>query len=327
MAGIDLIDGLLESLARADGPAAGLAELVVSHVLGLPINSLVDADELTAGIMLALRSDGSAAIVDRHILPVVEAERARAGESGEKLGDLVPDDVIEAIEKRTKRPVALPDGFGRDIVRPAFVTGLVTGVLQDTLEAFVAKLPIPGGGGGRRSDKAHSDKPRSGKRRGLLGGLGRAVQENTRRTTAEFARQSAGKMRGVVEQRLRTPENRRELEAMRRRAIDAVLALPIAELHALADDPGPSEIAQWALRVLEHNAARPEVEAAIQMHVGAVLEREGERTVSQMLTEQGLLESVRAGALDRVRAEIVKLASSAGLREWLEGWVSGQALE
>lgn len=300
------------------GPAANLAELVVEHALAVRLDSWLDAEQLAATILVALRSAGGAILVERQILPALAAERERAADSGERLGDLVPETVVEAIEDRAKRPAQLPDGWGRGIVDPKFVNRLLTGVLQDTLEAFTSKLPLGGSGSllkGRRQRPGKSGG-------GLLGGIGKMMQQNIKRTTADFAKQSAGKMRGLVEQRLRTPESRDELKAMRKRAIDAVLSLQVSELIALSDDPGPEEITRLALSVLEHNAQRPEVETAIHLHLTGIVERSAEQTGAELLADFDLYDQVRGDAVDRVRSEITAVAETTEFASWLTTWVS-----
>ncbi len=296
---------------KAAGPAVALAELIVDHALNLPLSRLLEPEAVAAQVVRALGSAGLREDLDGHAVPAAELERARVTRTGERVGDLVPEAVRAEIEARLGRPVKLPERLGEGLVDPGFIKELVAGVLTDTLQAFLERLPMGGGVG-------ILGKGGGGGRGGIFGGIGRKVSGNVQRTLSEVARQGAERMKETVTQRLRRPESQEALAAMRHRAVERVMALTLAEVHALGDDPGPAVLARWAEATLRHNAARPELQEALAEHLEAALKRAGKETARHWLETHDLLEAVRAEAIARVAREVRALARGEALKGWLE---------
>ncbi|MBT6176749.1 MAG: hypothetical protein HOI23_05840 [Deltaproteobacteria bacterium] len=325
-----LHDAILEQLQDTEptGPAGQLVDLAYDHLVALKVGELVDFDAVADDILDVMAGDGPGILLDRHAETFLEFERARVTETGETLGDAVPQVIVDGIEERMNRRMTLPKGFGRDIVDPAFIRNLVTGSLTETLENFLTKLPIIGGNDDKSSGSSSGSGglfgsiARKGAKRlqdagSALSGIGAGLQETLKGQARDFAAQSADRLKQGIVDGFNSKDSRGALKAMRKRALDAVLNLKQSDIHVMLDDPNLETQILWAKEFLKHNLARPEIRAALKEQIVAGLKRDEDRTIADILKDAGLDKI----AQERVRAhflpQVGQLASSSAFGDWL----------
>lgn len=325
-----LHDSILKQLQDSEptGAAGQLVDLAYDHLVALKVGELIDFDAVAEDILDVLAGDGPGILLDRHAQAFLDFERARVTETGETLGAALPQAIVDGIEDRMNRRMALPKGFGRDIVDPAFIRGLVTGSLTETLENFLTKLPIiggnedktganSGGGGGLLGSIARKGAKRLQDAGSALSGIGAGLQETLKGQARDFAAQSADRLKQGIVDGFNSKESRGALKAMRKRALDAVLNLKQSDLHIMLDDPDLETQLIWAKEFLKHNMARQEIRAALKEQIVAGLTRDEDRTIGEILKDAGLDQI----AQERVRAHILpqvgQLAGSSEFSTWL----------
>lgn len=325
-----LCNAILEQLqdSQATGPAGQLIDLAYDHLVALKVGELIDFDAVADDILDVLAGDGPGILLDRHAEPFLEFERARVTDTGESLGDALPQAIVDGIEDRMNRRMALPKGFGRDIVDPAFIRNLVTGSLTETLENFLTKLPIIGGnddkstGGSGSSGGLLGSIARKGAKRlqdagSALSGIGAGLQETLKGQARDFAAQSADRLKQGIVDGFTSKDSRGALKAMRKRALDAVLNLKQSDLHIMLDDPDLATQILWAKEFLKHNLARPEIRAALKEQIVAGLKRDENRTMGEILKDAGLDQIAQERVRSHLLPQVGQLASSSEFGDWL----------
>ena len=115
-------------------------------------------------------------------------------------------------------------------------------------------------------------------------------QESLKAQARDFAAQSADRLKQGIVDGFNSKESRGALQAMRKRALDAVLNLKQADIHTMLDDPDLETQIQWAKDFLSHNLARQEIYDALKEQIVAALEREKDRTLEEVIKDAGLEE-------------------------------------
>ncbi len=323
-----LVERLIQSLSEAgsDDFSAQLVTLVVDDLLELRVGDLVEPGAVADQLITALGSPGLNLMGERHLIPLVDHERGRVSASAETLRGMVPKAVVTGIEERMRRPTNLPDGFGTDIVDPAFVRQLIAASLGETLEAFLAKLPFGGGAkdgeGSLLGTIARKGASRFKSAGTALSSIGSGVQEGLKRQAKEFAQQSADRLKQGVVERFNSPENKAALQQMRRRALDSVLNTQLSDLYALVDDPGTERLLEWGNLTLQHNLDRPEVQQAIREQIELAFVREQERSAKAMLEEFDVYGMIRTHLIAIASTRAREFVQTKAFETWLSQLVS-----
>lgn len=321
-----IIEQLLSD--KPTGATGQLVDLAYNHLTELTVGDILDFDAVADDILRVLSSDGPDALLERHAEPFLDFERNRVTETGETLGDAVPQSVIDGIEDRMNRRMTLPKGFGRDIVDPAFIRNLVTGSLTETLENFLTRLPIfggnetksPGGGssGGLLGNIARKGAKRLQDAGSALSGIGAGLQETLKGQARDFAAQSADRLKQGIVDGFNSKESRGALKTMRKRALNAVLNLKQSDIHTMLDDPDLATQIQWAQKFLKHNLARPEIHAALKEQIIAALKRDENQTLAEILKDAGLDKI----AQERIRAHFIPQVNGFVGTPSFENWLN-----
>ena len=314
-----------------NGHLAKLIELVVDEALSQPIGLLIDADEIAETILSMLASEGTTKTINAHAAVIVDTERKRVEASQETLRSYLPQEVIDGIADRMNRRMKLPKSFGRNIVDAAFIRQLITGALTEILEAFLTKLPFgggaPTGGGGASSGGLLGNLARKGANRlkdagSALSGIGAGLQETLTQQAREFAAQQADRLKQGIVDRFKAAESSDALEAMRMRALDAVLDLQLIDIHRLTDDPGLETSLAWGSAILHHNLERPEIRAAVKSQIVDAIGRDASLSMADWLSAHDGLEQVRAQLIQKGISETGRFIETPQFSDWLTNMLS-----
>lgn len=287
-----------------------LAELAVDELLARPLPELVSRDELMEALDAALAPELTTAVIGRYLRPAAARERQRGAESGERVGAIVPAALTPKILDVARAPFPLNPDIIEDFVDQGAVRTMLGAVVREAIVGFVGRSKMAGLGG------AASLVGSIGK--GLLGGMGRGIEQQLERAVSDFIDQSMARLtRKVVE--LAVSERGQALQGEMRadlaaRALKSRLSLYYEELAKLPDEQ------IWALvpPILAHNVAREPLRGAIEKEIDLALTAEAGRPAQELLQELGALERSRALAVEALTRALAQVVGGEAFGRWLE---------
>jgi hypothetical protein len=321
---------LLERLRdpSPDGASARLAGLLVEDALGRTVRELVDVRVTVAALRDALRAFTSSDAAEvRVIMALSEGEKLLESEK-RPLGA-----VISAALKTGARDLAAVHATPpRDVVAKLLdrepVKKLLRAQVIDTLVAFGRKAASPvsdnafarGLGGLGKLAMGQTGKPSA------FGALANAVsgevERQVEKRAADFADTAvAGILAGLAEQ-ISDPARAKEQAAMRQALVDGFLELTGAEAAQLGRGPLGERVAV-VRRTLAAWSAEGAFEADVEAVVAAVLAKEGDRKLGDVLAEVGLRDVVSARAKELVQRRMSSFVGSEPFAEWLRALHGG----
>jgi hypothetical protein len=347
MADDAMVQRVLDRLRADESPArAALLRLVWDQVLDTPAAAFLPPDRVAPLILEVLGSAAPQAAADRHGLVGWDRWTAHVKETGERVKDLLPEDVQRVLVDTvaTAQPPAGRWMKGR--VDAALFRQLFAPVLQDMLVSFASRLPIPGmpgGGGPTPAPASSSSSPRASSTFGMLGRLKAEVEKRTEgiRETAtsvlgsigseveqrmqavarDFSQSAHAELRSAMIARLKSEEGKMLVGRIQRQIVEAVLEAPLHELDADARQLPLRELIPHVGRIAAHLSLHPPVEPWLSAELESVLALEGGRTVRSMLQESNLIDRlsdlVLAQADDHTRALVATDAFEAWLTDLL----------
>lgn len=328
-------DRIVQALRAEVSPlrAEGL-RLAVEHVLAQPLGTVLDAERVRAVVLSALTDDNLSRIVARHLLPAVERYGVGVAGSLETVGDLVPEPEqkrIESIVHSSRLPEAR---WAQGMVDPVLVRKLLSPVWVHVLMSFAKRLPIPGGGGGSgvagaasrgalgiagrltRSMQEQAEKLVDAGR-SVMGGLGAEVERRFQAAAREFSDGAATVFREALVERLKSPEGSELAREIGSQVVSHVMKTRLAALHADSKAVPIPEILGAVPGIVSHARSRPFVQKIIDREVAAFLSVEGARPLRDVIGELGILDDVRAIALQSADALARGLASTDEFEAWV----------
>ncbi|MCB9611768.1 MAG: hypothetical protein H6722_04860 [Sandaracinus sp.] len=275
--------------------------LVVDAALARPLSEVVDLTGLSAlAEAVLLRPIGERSIRD-HVSPGFERLRDTVRERETKVGDLLPADAADELERLLLATPFPRFEWAREAVDPKQLEKLFAPILQDLLMQFVGKLP----GVGALSAFARV----GGKAAGALG--------PAKTIAADFSKSALASLRDAFSARLASDEGRALVEEIRAHAFRHVLGVPVDTILADFDRLPWREVAAVAPGIAEHDLRSALGHAVLRQEVAAFLEVEGARTVEDLLEEAGALADVRAYLRVQGEGVLALLLASDDFGAWL----------
>jgi hypothetical protein len=304
-------DRILAALTAEASPLREEAvRVLVDHVLGQELRQLADLEGVAALVVRAITEENVGRLIARHVAPGFHRYLAATVLSGEPVGAFVPDPARERIREIVRKS-RLPRGeWTTGLVEPALLRELFAPVWAQVLLAFGSRLPFPGmanassaaaaaarGMGGIAGRLTRSVQERAEKiadaGRSVMGGLGAEVERRIQSAAREFSEGAADIFREALGDRLKSQEGRELVEQIAGQVIDHVLVTPLANIQKDLDAIDVAGIFEVVPIAMAHAAPRTFVRDLVMAEVRAYLEIEGNRTLSEVLTEFGLLSEVR----------------------------------
>jgi len=313
------IQGLLA--AETSALRTELAALTYDALARLPLATFVVRADLLEAISLACTRSNVELLAARHVAPALErVAQLLAGRS-----ETVRDAVSATGEAQLRALVRAGDGprfaWLRGAVDSDDLRRLIAPVVQQLLQQFTARLPIPGlsaaaGGAG-------------GALGGLVGRLGKQVQRGAGQLAdvgrsmlggaiRDFSETATSDFRAALKERLASPEGQRIVEQMRERFVGHVLGV---ELEAVVQDlmrQPPQATAALVATVLEHQRELPLSRLLLEGELDALLRQLEAQSGEALLRELGLHDAARAHALRAIDAAVRAVAESTAFGTWLE---------
>lgn len=257
---------------------------VVDAILARRVRDAVDLTGLLSLVdQLLVRPLGERAVT-AHLLPGFDRFVASARERGTTVGEWIPDDATEELERLLLQTRFPRFEWARAAVDPKLLERLFAPVLQDLLTQFIGKLPGVGAFsalarvGGRAAESALGGK---------TGGAARSI-------AADFSKSALATLRDALAARLASEEGRALVEAIRGRAFRHCLQVPIETVLADFDALPWREVSGLLPAIAEHQLRSVLGRVALRAEVRAFLEVEGDKPIEALLDEAGVLPDVRA---------------------------------
>lgn len=310
-------DRIVEALTADVSPLREEAiTVLVDHVLGRKLRELADFEEVSGLVIGALTEDNLARVIERHVEPGFQRYLAAAVLSEELVGALVPDparDGIRSIVRKSRLPAG---AWTAGLVEPALIRKLFAPVWVQLLLAFGSRLPLPGMGaasgaaaaaargmGGIAGRLTRSVQERAEKiadaGRSVMGGLGAEVEKRIQAAARDFSDGAADIFRDALGDRLKSPEGRALVDQIAGQVIDHVMTTKLSDIQKDLEALDVAGIFDVVAPIVAHAAPRAFVRNLVTAEVRAYLELEGDRTLSELLTEFGVLSDVREMVLRR----------------------------
>jgi hypothetical protein len=333
------LERMVEALSRDQSPERDeVVTAIVDHVFSQKLRDLVDFEEVRSIATRSLTKANLDRIFERHVIPGYSRYIGAVSVSTETVGAFVPesarDDIISAIQKSK-----LPRGkWTNGAVDKVLVTKLFAPVWTNLLLSFAKRLPIPGisGSGGSSNAGASVGRGVSGiagritrtatkqaerlvdAGKSVMGGLGTEVERRLQGAAKEFSDSAEEVFREALQDRLKSKEGREIVGQISRQVTDHVLVTKVAEIHADASRIPMDDILRIAPSVVAHSAPRAFVEKIVRAEIDAFLALEGDRPVSELLTELGVLDEVRAAVVRRASDIARGFFASPVFGDWLK---------
>ncbi len=319
-------------------------ELFLDHVLGRPLGELVDLHEIRDIVIEALTAENVAHHIARHVQPGFGRYGALTRELGETVGGLVPDtsvDDIHAIVAKSKVPRAK---WAEGMIDPALIRRLFAPVWTNLLLNFAKKMPIPGAGmgagaaaaagsavgrgiGGVASRLSKSVQERAEKiadaGRSVMGGLGAELEKRVQSAARDFSESAQSVWRDAFRDRLKSAEGKEIVAQIQRQVIEHLVVTRLSALHEDVERIPVDDIFAATPRILEHAVRRPFIQKLVEREIDAFLALEGQRSLSELMAELGILDRVRRVARDRASDVFRAVATSSAFADWIERVLAG----
>lgn len=284
--------------------AARLVGVGFDFLMAQPLGRFVTPAQVLEHLDAALEPAQVRRVVRDHLEAALEREAERARRRADPLEAYLTPEAQALLRRQAEAPVKLEPAFLEGLVKQDAVRHLVRALVEETLGRFVQMLK-PATGNGPLA-------------KGLFARLGAQMEAQLTRAAAGFVSHSLDFVLGRLVQVLATPETGQRLGRLRREGLDVALGLSTGDLWSLAEGLDLSEVLGLLPGLWAHNLARPEIREMILAEARAALEREGQRSLAEVL-EPRAVAYWRQRCIEVGAPLLGELASAAAFEQWLSG--------
>ncbi len=310
------IEKLLGAL-RDEASAADLVGRMYDHAVAQPVSTYVDGERLLGQLDRLLAEANVERWVREHLGPYLQRDHARAKARGDLVGDWLTAEAQAELRSLAARPVELDRRFLEKLVQQGAVKHMLKSVVEETIGNFIETLRPGGSGAGEGGRVARSAfgfaKQVAGG--GILGAIGGQVEQQISRAARTFIDGSMTVMLERLVAILASPETARQLGRSKLSAYDEAMKTPTAKLTKHTTTVALDDLAEVLPGVVAHNLARPEIRAGILEEVEAALAVEGDKTVAELLGDDGA--ALRAEVVEIAAPLLASFAEGETFLEWL----------
>lgn len=311
---------LIEKL-QGEG-ATSLAALSIDSILGTEIGALIPVSWVTSAtrqVLTAwLASEGAVAVTGR----VVEELANRLQAERRPLKDLTPKDVKVSVREMLERPFSPDRRLVLTIIDRPPTRELVRQLLLDAILEFGRRASAPMAGmarglGSLAKFAGETVKARSGGLGSLVGAVSGEVERQLEKRAVEFVDAALAGVFGQIADSISDPKRAAEAAELRLAIFDGVLELTGPQLSRELinlDVPGGSKVLREGM---SRWLASAESEAQLVEFATRLLERDGKRSVREVLGEVGLLDVTRALAIEQLAVRIKAITGTPEFAAWL----------
>ncbi|MBX7098768.1 MAG: hypothetical protein K1X89_13760 [Myxococcaceae bacterium] len=321
MAAADLLVKLRNA---ADGaPLHQLATLSLDALLDQPVGVLLPQASfetlLRAGLEGWLRTPESLTA----LTALVDDAAKLLSVHQKSLGQLVDPEVQALTRALLKRPYSPDKQLVLTVIDRPPVRELVRGLLLQTVLDFArrASAPVAGmakGLGGLARMAADTAKARTGTLGALVGAVTGEVERQVEKRAADVVDAALAGVFGEIADAVSDPKRAHEAAELRLAIYDGVLELTLPKLSrelVNLDVPGGAQLVREGL---EAYLATPRAAQVFEYVAKSLHEREGKKTLRQVLTEAGALQAVRGEGLNLLRGWMQQVVATDSFAAWLD---------
>jgi hypothetical protein len=323
----------IQQLLSAD-PSPERAELLrlgFDALASEPLAPLFADPALIPLIAHALTEENVQRDLERLLLPGVSRVQAQLEQASERVGDAMPEHARERLVALVASGQGPRFSWLEGAIDPVDLRQLLAPVVQQVLAQFTAKLPIPGLGGagaggaglgglvgmlGKQVSRGASQLADVGK--SVLSGLSSELQSRLDTLTRDFSQTAVAEFRSALTERLKSDEGREIVARIRDRVVKQVLD---TKLTVIADDflrLPVDELAKLSSEVVAFQPAQPLFNSLLESELKAVVGTLGQRSLTDLLSEAGILDEARAYCIKAVEPGLKRLCSSDAFGDFLE---------
>ncbi len=326
----------IQALLSADDspPRAELTRMALEALLSQPMASLLADPELVPIMLSAFTPGNAERVAERHGVPATTRIGVRLEACEERLRDMLPEASREGLVRILASGKGPRLGWLKGALDPTDLRELFAPVIQQMLVQFSSRLQIPGFGAtgavagpaagalsglvgmlGKQVQKGASQFAEVGKN--VMGGLGSELERRLQALARDFSHTAMGEFRTAMEERLRSAEGQVILDRMRDRALTHVFEAKLADIARDLLQLPMQDLAAWSPAVVAYQSAHPLLTGMLETELGAALTVLGQRSLSELLSEAGLLEAASELTLRVVDPGAKALFASAAFGDWL----------
>lgn len=306
----------------ADGPLPKLAALSVDAVLDTPLADFSEREQAVTVTRRLLQAWLASPEAPKTLGALVDEVVAKLQADRRALKAVAPKDVQETVRELIGRPFSPDKKLVLTIIDRGPTRELVRQLLLDLVLDFGrrASAPVAGvakGLGALARMAGETVKSKSGGLGSLVGAVSGEVERQLEKRAIDFVDAALGGVFAELADAISNPKRAEEAAELRMAIFDGALELTLPQLAREvmnADVPGGAEVLREGL---ERWLATKDADAALGQVAQAVLDRDGKRTVRQVLADQGLAEEGRALAVEHLTVRMRAIVGTDAFAAWL----------
>jgi len=301
-----------------------LADALVAAALERPVRALVDPALLAEGIRDALLEAGRSPAFDARFALAVSDVLAFLDAHGGPVGTLLPGELRDGLRELARRPGAPAPELVLELLGHPPVRRAIRDLVVEILRGLgpVAAEPSPRRPRGALARRARESMQAGSFGRlalGVAGAVSDEVERSMERRTREAVDGAMTMVLGKIASHLGRGRGPREREALQVGLLDAALGLPgkmvRREIEAIDPAEGQRVVSRSLCRWLEDEEASRQ---GLTQLFEALLAREGEQTLGQVLDGLELRQPVTAMGAAILRREIAAMVPGAPVAAFLD---------
>lgn len=284
----------------SDEQLTELASISFDFLCQRRVTDFVSVDQIIEAIDLGSEPGQVQKFQKRFVIPQRERLVALAKKSTVKAGAWLPAAARDEFLAMLGQPAPLPKKWVEEAVASERVRDEVKAMLQDTLTGFIAKAtaglgeatpPAVGGAIGRLAKNFAATS------KGLLGGLGDTIQKQLQERVRDFVDGSVSAIQRRIAEKLTSDETSAQMGKRRRETFLKALEWDEAQIARWVEEQPNATFDRLLPAIVQHNAARAELRAAVKGEVEVILRDLERQTLGELLDELGLRAWARQGTL------------------------------
>jgi hypothetical protein len=312
----------------ADGPLPKLAALSVDAVLDTPLADFSGREQAVSATRRLLQAWLQSPAAPKTLGKLVDEVVAKLQADRRALRDVAPAEVQAVLRELLGRPFSPDKRLVLTIIDREPTRELVRQLLVDLVLDFGrrASAPVAGvakGLGALARMAGETVKAKSGGLGSLVGAVSGEVERQLEKRAIDFVDAALGGVFGEFADAISNPKRAGEAAELRVAIFDGVLELTLPQLAREVmngDVPGGAEVVREGLT---RWLASKDADATLGRVAQAVLERDGTRTVRQVLADWGLADEGRALAVELLTARMRAIVGTDAFAAWLGALLAG----
>lgn len=311
-----------------DGPLPRLAALAVDAVLDTPLSDFSGRDEAVAVMRRLVQAWLASPEAPKTLERLVDELVAKLQADRRTLEAIAPQQLQDTLRELIGRPFSPDRRLVLTIIDRGPTRELVRQLLVDLVLDFGRRATAPVAGVARGLGTlarlaGETVKSKAGGLGGLVGAVSGEVERQLERRAIEFVDAALGGVFAELADAISNPKRAEEAAELRKAIFDGVLELTLPQLAREvmnADVPGAAEVLREGLR---RWFATKDADIALGQVVQAVLDRDGGRTLRQVLADWGLDGEARALAVEHLTVRMRAIAGTDAFAAWLDALLAG----